>query len=191
MVFMTFTGSVPSTSSKRPAFGLTVKLRSFDIRPPAPVVVPDPEPEPTDPDPTPTDPEPEENPGVVINPENPTVTPTEPEEKPTDGEGTGTIIPDDLTETNQGGEPETVEEIEYVTVRRPTTIAEQSKEKPRKKQIGLSVLTGAIALGIITYILIETCGRCVRKNNEKKQIRAMQQMNTIVVGAGGASTPNQ
>lgn len=55
-----------------------------------------------------------------------------------------------------------------MTIRKPKTISEQSKEKPRKKQVGLSVLTGAIALGITTYIIIQACGRCVKKSQERK-----------------------
>ena len=75
-----------------------------------------------------------------------------------------------------------------MTVKRPTTIREQSKAKPRKRQVGLSVLTGAIALGIITYIIIQSCNRCAQKSRERKHIKAMQVMNTIVVGS---DTPNR
>ena len=38
-IYMTFTGDVSSSSSKSPAFGYTIKLRAFDTRPPAPIII--------------------------------------------------------------------------------------------------------------------------------------------------------
>ena len=38
-IYMTFTASQSSSSSKSPGFGFTIKLRSFDTRPPAPIII--------------------------------------------------------------------------------------------------------------------------------------------------------
>ena len=38
-VYMAMTASVASGSTQSPAFGFTIKLRSFDTRPPAPIII--------------------------------------------------------------------------------------------------------------------------------------------------------
>ena len=54
-------------------------------------------------------------------------------------------------------EPEviTVYETEYVTVTKPVIVSAQPKDKPRKKQVGLTFLTVGTALAILAYFLIE------------------------------------
>ena len=134
-VYIAFTGDVPSTSSNDPAFGFTIKLRSFDIRP---VVVVFPDDEPVDDTTDPTD---ETNPDAVEDPETPV-----------------TIIPDDEEQTNNTDVQQVTEQIEYITV--PATPKE---DKPRKKQLGLTALTVAITLGIVVYIIAEVCDKCKKK----------------------------
>ena len=63
-IYLAMTASVASGSTQSPAFGFTIKLRSFDTRPPAPIIItiPAPEPEPT---PVPTTPIEETTPTVI------------------------------------------------------------------------------------------------------------------------------
>jgi len=137
-VYIAFTGDVPSTSSNDPAFGFTIKLRSFDIRP---VVVVFPDDEPVDDTTDPTD---ETNPDAVEDPE--------------ESETPVNIIPDDEEQTNNTDVQQVTEQIEYITV--PATPKE---DKPRKKQLGLTALTVAITLGIVVYIIAEVCDKCKKK----------------------------
>ena len=78
-VFMTFTASVPANSKKQPAFGLQIKLRQFDIRPPKPV--------------DPVDPVDPVIPPVVDPVKPPIVDPTKPVDPTTPVDPTKPIIP--------------------------------------------------------------------------------------------------
>ena len=70
----------------------------------------------------------------------------------------------------------TVYETEYITVKKPFSVNEQSKAKPRKKQVGLNVLTGVTAFAILIYIAIETIQKCRAKRQERKVGRRMASM---------------
>ena len=170
-IYVTFTGNVPTTSTASPHFAITVKLRSFEINPPLPepTPAPTPTPEPT-PEPEPVEPEPEPEP---IDP-TPEVKPTEPEKE--------IQPPIDESELN---EPEviTVYETEYITVKKPVIVNEQAKDKPRKKQVGLTVLTGGTVLAIGVYFLIEFIQKRRAKRHEGKQVKvtAMSSMDAIEI----------
>ena len=134
-------------------FAVTVKLRSFEINPPLPEPTPAPTPEPT-PEPEPVEPEPEPEPEPT-----PVVEPKEPEkEQPPE------------VDDSELNEPEviTVYETEYVTIKKPVIISKQSKDKPRKKQVGLTVLTAGTVLAILIYFLIDYIQKRRAKRQERK-----------------------
>lgn len=136
---------------------MTVKLRSFEINP---YVEPTPDPTPT---PTPTpEPKPDEPEPDPIEPTDPTPTPKEPEK----------VTPPNVDDDSDLNEPEviTLYETEYITVKKPAIVIEPAREKPRKKQIGLNVLTGGTVLAILVYIFIESIQKCRLKKQERKKV---------------------
>ena len=180
-IYVSFTANVPSTSTTQPVFAITVKLRSFEINPelpePTPLPTPEPTPEPQPVEPVEPDPQPE-----PIDP-TPEVKPKEPEKE---------IAPEgDDSDLN---EPEviTVYETEYITVKKPVVVTEQSKDKPRKKQVGLTVLTGGTALAILVYFLIEFIQKRLAKRHERKQVKvtAMASAEAIEIVPNSASNSN-
>ena len=176
MIFMAFTGSVPSTSSASPLFNISIKLRSFDLNPSSGETETDVT-EPTDTETNPVDTGGETtDPGTVVDPIDPPI--IEPESP---------IIPGNGEVVNENMEPEIVTEIEYVRVTRTVpnknTIGEKSKNQKRKSQIGLHVLSAATALGVFVYITFSLCNKCKKKNQERRQIKTMNSFNTIEVSA--------
>ena len=155
-IFLAMTGDVPTFSTDSPRVGLTIKLRSFELNPTPDPVDPDPvdpdpvdpepvdpepvdpepvDPEPTDPEPTdpePVDPEPVDPEPEPVDPEPVDPEPVEPEPQPQPGKPD--LIPDDQEESfDTETIVETIVEYEYVTIRTPITIQEQSVDQERKK----------------------------------------------------------
>ena len=178
-IFMAFTGSVPSTSSTSPLFDISIKLRSFELNPVKDEVEEEVT-EPTDKEVNPETDVPVTEPDETDETEEPIDPPIIEPEKP--------IIPDDgevIDEVDQ--EPEIVTEIEYVRVTRTVpnnnTIGEKSKNQKRKDQIGLTVLSAATLLGVIVYMMMTCCSKCIKKTQERTQIKTMNSFNTIEVSA--------
>ena len=86
-------------------------------------------------------------------------------------------------------EPEIVEIIEYVTIKKPSPVGpvtpeEVSKEvlRKRKKQYGITALTGIGALTIIVYLVGIWCKKLRIKAQYQRQVLAHEADHTIEVG---------
>lgn len=170
------TANQPATSSKTPAFGVSVKLRSFSL-------LPDPEPTP---DPTPDDGDEE---GDGDGQSEGGGEQEEKEETPDEGEGQegGSETTEETEEqiSDNDGEPlepnVVYEEIE-VTRKSPLTLSEASK-KPRKSQIGLTALTIAVMAGVAVNLGIHGVQACERRQAEKRRVQMQETFNTIEISS--------
>lgn len=101
--------------------------------------------------------------------------------------GSPNLIPEDVEEVYDTEiEPVIVEVIEYVTVRVPAkapVVEEEEEVKPRKKQYGLTFLTGLFTLGILTYILLNLWNKMKVKRQAHAQVKAQEEAYTIQVGS--------
>lgn len=87
--------------------------------------------------------------------------------------GSPSLIDESLEQVNDtGDEPEVVELIEYVTVKRPapkTSDGTQNvKDVNRKKQYGLSALTLMASMTILLYLTVNCCQKMRKQAQDRR-----------------------
>ncbi len=125
---MIFTGNVPNFSKTKPLFAVNVKLRSFAKSKALPPIE-----------------------VIEVEPEKPEPEPEKEPEKPLIDEE------DDQKNDTEEVEPIIVTEKEIITITKPVTIREAAEAKPRKKQMGLTILSAVVTFAIVVYIGICLC----------------------------------